>query len=148
MSNLSFGAACFAALGLAAGAAQAQSVSVTDAWIRPPPPGAPTAAAYANVSTKAGEDRLIGGSSPRAHAVELHEMSMAGGVMRMRPLTAGAPIAAGRPLRLEPGGMHLMLISPSPPLRLGERVPVTLKFARSAPVRVDFVVGGPPAARP
>ena len=118
------------------------SIRVSDAWCPPTPPGAPTAAGYFTVAN-AGRtpDRLVGGSSPVAAQVQLHSMTTQGGVMRMRPLTGGLPVAAGTAVSIQPGqGMHLMLIGLKRPLRTGEHVPLTLDFARAEPVMVDFVV--------
>lgn len=124
-----------------AGAAHAQAIRISDAWIRPPPPGAPTAAGYATVTNASRRpDALIGGFTPAAARVEVHQMSMAGGVMRMRPVTGGLPIPPGGTVRLAPGGLHLMLIGPTRPLRPGDKVPVTLRFMRGGAVRTVFTV--------
>jgi copper(I)-binding protein len=72
--------------------------------------------------------------------VELHEMSMAGGVMRMRALPGGVAIGPGGTLALAPGGDHLMLIGPAHALRAGETVPVNLTFAHAGTIRVQFQV--------
>ena len=110
-------------------------------WSKPTPNGAPTAVGYLTV-TNGGKtaDRLLGGTSPAADAVELHAMSMAGGVMRMRLLSDGFLIAPGATLTLAPGGDHLMLIGLKHALKVGDRVPATLRFAHAGEVRVEFVV--------
>jgi copper(I)-binding protein len=117
-------------------------------WIRATPNVAPTAAAYLTVTNRGhAPDRLLGGVSPDAASVEPHSMSMAGGVMRMRRLAEGFPIAPGATLSLAPGGGHLMLIAPRRPFRVGDKVPVTLKFAGAGAVKVEFAVeAGLPAA--
>jgi copper(I)-binding protein len=45
---------------------------------------------------------LIGGSSDAAGKVEIHEMTMKGGVMKMRPLETG--LEPGKTFKLIPGG--------------------------------------------
>ncbi|MEG8019573.1 copper chaperone PCu(A)C [Sphingomonas sp. LR55] len=57
-------------------------------------------------------------------------MSMDGGVMRMRQLVDGLAVPAGGTATLAPSGNHIMLIGLKSPLKAGERVPATLRFAR------------------
>ena len=110
-------------------------------WIRATPNAAPTAAGYLTVTNHGGAaDRLLGGSSPLAQTIEPHTMSMTGGVMRMRLAEGGLEVAPGATLTLGPGGDHLMLVGPKRPLRVGEHVPATLRFALAGAVKVDFVV--------
>ena len=89
-------------------------------------------------------DRLLGGFSPLVSRIEVHEMSMAGGIMRMRPLPQGLLLAPGATVRLEPGGYHLMLIGPRRAFRVGEHIPATLRFERAGEVRVEFDVQSGP----
>ncbi len=120
----------------------APRVVITSARIRVPPPGAPTAAGYATITNTSDKpDRLLGGSTPAAARLEVHEMSMAGGVMRMRPVVGGLPIGAHQTVALAEGGYHFMLVSPRRRLRPGDRVPATLRFQRIGAVPVTFKVG-------
>ena len=140
-------ALCAAAVGAGAHDTRHGAIRVADAWVRPNPPGAPTAAGYATI-TNAGPapDRLVSAASAEARSVELHQMSMAGAVMQMRPVAGGLPIGPGQTVSLAPGGYHLMLIGPAHTFRVGEVVPVTLVFQRAGAVRVGFQVeNGPPA---
>ncbi len=84
-------------------------------------------------------DRLLGARSPAARVVELHTHIRDGEVMRMRPVAAIA-LPPGQEARLEPGGLHLMLIGLAAPLRQGERVPVTLVFEAAGEVTLDLSV--------
>ena len=54
--------------------------------------------------------------APVARTVQVHEMSMAGGIMRMAEVKGGAQIAPGQSLKLQPGGWHLMLIGLKAPV--------------------------------
>lgn len=114
---------------------------VRDAWIRTPPPGAPTAAAYVVIYNPGRTaDRLVSARTPAARRTEIHEMSMDGGVMRMRAVQGGLPLAAGSRTALQPGGLHLMLMDLQRPLRTGDRVPLILRFERGGFQRVAAVV--------
>jgi len=66
-------------------------------------------------------------------------MSMEGGVMRMRPLTA-IDIPAGQTVTLSPGGTHIMLLGLTQPLREGQSFPLTLSFDHAGPRQVTVVI--------
>lgn len=85
-------------------------------------------------------DRLIAAASPAAAEVQLHSMTMDGGIMRMRQLKDGIPIASTSTTELKPGGLHIMFIGLKRPFALGARIPATLRFQRAGNVRVEFVV--------
>ena len=93
-------------------------------------------------------DRLAGGTTDIAKQVQVHTMTMDGGVMRMRQLKDGLAIPAGSVVALKPGSFHMMFIGLKRPLQRGELVPVTLHFAKAGKVAVQFKVeavtyGGP-----
>ena len=105
-------------------------------------PGAKVGGGYISISNQSNEaDRLIGGSSPVAARVEVHEMKMDGNVMQMRQLKDGLEIPAGGSAELAPGGTHLMLMDIAEPLKQGDMIPVTLEFAKAGKVEVQFMVG-------
>ena len=131
-----------------AGPAQAQpaAVVVTQAWARATIPGGQTGAVYLTVTATA-PDRLTGAITPVAGKAELHLSSMADGMMEMRPVT-DLPVTPGAPLRLEPGGYHLMLVHLKQPLHPGDHFPVTLTFEHAGEVTAQAVVGSVGAAAP
>jgi hypothetical protein len=134
-------AAAFALSMTVATAATAATIQVKEAWIRTPPPGAPTAAGYAAITNHGiASDRLTGAFSGAAAGVGLHEMDKAGGVMRMRPIPGGVAIGASATIKLEPNGRHLMLTGLKAPLKAGQHVHVVLQFQRAGQVAADFVV--------
>jgi copper(I)-binding protein len=81
-------------------------------------------------------------------------MKMDGGVMKMRAV-ARLDLPAGKPVKLQPGGYHVMLMDLKQPLKKGDLVPLTLKFEGKdksvetievkAEVR-DLTTAAPPAA--
>ncbi len=99
-------------------------VTVSNPWMRATPPGQNVGGAYLKI-TSATTAYLVGGSSPAAKAVELHEMTLENNIMKMRPL-ARLELPAGKPVELKPGGYHLMLIDLKRPLVKGDSVPLTL----------------------
>ncbi|HYZ16064.1 MAG TPA: copper chaperone PCu(A)C [Candidatus Acidoferrum sp.] len=112
-------------------------IAITGAWSRP---AVDTGVVYATIRNDSARAQvLVGASSPRARAVELHEsmaMPMQGGTMQGMPADAMGMKPVGRiaipahgSLVLKPGGYHLMLLGLRSPLRRGERVPIVLRFA-------------------
>jgi copper(I)-binding protein len=63
--------------------------------------------------------------------VELHEMKMDGGVMKMKAIER-LPLPAGQTVALKPGGYHVMLMGLAQPLNAGDSIPVTLTFEDKA----------------
>ncbi len=111
---------------LLAAPAWAQSVIVSGAWVRGTVTGQTATGAFLSLTAR--EDAaLIGVSSPLAAAVELHEMIMDSGVMKMRALPRLA-LPAGKAVVLRPGSYHIMLMNLKQPLRKGESVPLTLRI--------------------
>lgn len=126
---------------------EAGDLTLSDAFSRATLPGAKVAGGYLKIVNSSGEpDRLIGGTTPAAERVEVHEMKMDGNVMQMRQLKDGLEIPADGTAELAPGGFHLMLMNIAKPLKEGEVIPVTLEFARTGKVEVQFMVGAANAA--
>jgi copper(I)-binding protein len=120
--------------------AAADTLSVRDAWIRDAPPTAPSRAGYATlVNSGDAPLRLVGASSPCFAEVEMHEMSMAGGVMRMRALD-GVDIAPGATVAFAPGGNHFMMLKPMRALAAGETCRVELRFDGGVTQTVEFLL--------
>ena len=134
---------------LVAALAAPDALRMTDGWVRSAPPGAPTTAGYLTVeNTGSSPDRLVGVSSPDAARAELHGMDMAGGVMRMRPLTGGAAVPAHGRLELQPaGGRHIMLIAPRRRFVDGDHVTAALTFERAGRRVVTLPVRTAPPPR-
>ena len=139
-----------AALGLLAhcppsGAQQAApaTMEIVRAWSRATPAAAPVGAGYLALTNRGAEaDRLIGGTTEVAARIEVHEMSMDNGVMKMRELPDGLEVKPGATVELKPGGNHLMLVGLKRGLKEGERFKAQLVFARGGKADVEFVVQG------
>src|SRR4051812_44005941 len=110
-------------------------------WARATPKGATVGGGYLTITNNGTTaDRLVGGSSPIAERFEVHEMSMDGNVMRMRPVKDGLEIKPGQTVKLEPGGLHIMLVNLKQPIKEGERVKGTLTFEKAGSVDVEYAV--------
>ncbi|MCP9944196.1 copper chaperone PCu(A)C [Streptomyces somaliensis] len=113
---------------------------VTRARLLQPFPGRTTTAAVFTVANSGGsDDRLTSVTSPAAVGTMLSEDADAGGsAARMRMLPSVRVPARGT-LEMTPYGTDVM-VELRGPVRLGQRVPFTLRFARSGPVTVEALV--------
>lgn len=105
-------------------------VSAAGAWVRATPgqgAGQMTAAYLTLRSAGTQAERLIGARAEGAGAVEIHQTTRQGEVMRMAPVD-GVDLPAGGTVALEPGGLHLMLLDLAGPLAPGDVVALTLVF--------------------
>ncbi len=115
----------FTAIGaLATQSAWAAQVTVSNAWVRATMPGQPVAAAFMEIQSDV-DAKLVAAKSPVIPRVEVHEMKMAGDVMKMRQVKSIA-LPKGQTVKLEPGGYHIMLMNLKKPIAAGDRIPLTL----------------------
>ncbi len=132
-----------------AGDYRAGGIEVRRPWTRPAQAGM-NGVGYltvTNVGTKA--VKLAAVESPAAKSVTIHQSSMAGGVMSMRPVTGGLTIAPGATVAFAPGGYHLMLTGLTSAQTLGGKVPLTLVFDGGRRMRIDLSVeAGAPKVDP
>ena len=115
-----------AATAVAASAPALAQVEVKSAWVRGTVAAQKTTGAYMDISSARGAS-LVGAESTAAGAVEVHEMSMDGNVMRMRAVPK-LDLPAGKTVQLKPGGFHIMLIDLKRPLKKGDSVPLRLRI--------------------
>lgn len=116
---------------LAACAGTAGSPSITVSDIRAPAPAGPNGAVYLTLRNDGdGDDRLVSASSDVAGSVEIHESTMTGGTMSMRPVD-GVDIPAGGEAVLEAGGFHIMLVDVRDDVAEGDAFELTLAFETS-----------------
>jgi copper(I)-binding protein len=148
------GTAAFLALA-AASATHAQhsqqkagSLVIETPWTRATPGGAKVAGGFLKI-TNAGTapDRLVGGTLPLAETVEVHEMSMTDGIMKMRRLDKGLEIRPGQSIELKPGGYHIMFMGLKEGLKAGGTIKGTLQFEKAGTVSVEYRIApiGAPA---
>jgi copper(I)-binding protein len=119
----------------------AADVRVENAWIREPAPGQTVVGGFMDITSQK-DASLIQVSTPAAGKTELHEMKMQGDVMQMRPITK-IDLPKGKTIKLEPGGLHLMLEKLKQPLKDGDKVSFTLTIksgSKTEKVDVSAVV--------
>ncbi|EFL89508.1 copper chaperone PCu(A)C [Ahrensia sp. R2A130] len=124
-------------------------LEIVGAWTRQTPPNAKVGGGYLTVTNNGTTaDRLIGGSANFAGRVEVHEMSVTDGIMKMAELKDGLTIEPGATVQLKPGSFHLMFMEMKASPKEGDTVPVTLTFANAGEVTVQMPVAAIGAGAP
>ncbi len=119
----------------------AGTVKISNPWTRVPPPSAKVAGGFMTLTnTGTAPDRLVKGSSPAAGRIEIHEMSMDGGMMKMRELDKGLEIKPGQTVELKPGSFHIMFMDLKEAPKEGGTVKGTLEFEKAGKVEIEYKV--------
>jgi copper(I)-binding protein len=85
--------------------------------------------AFATIENHTDHDvTLVDGSAEIANMVEVHEVIMMDGEMKMQAKEGGILIKAGESVTLEPGGLHVMLMGLKEAILEGDEVTLTLDF--------------------
>ena len=105
-------------------------IEVKDAFVVKPPVGKDVASGGFLVYVTGAPVDLVGVSTDAAERVELHTMSMEGGVMQMRKVDKFTA-SEGEPIVLERGANHLMLFGLDPAVQEGDTVDLNLEFRDS-----------------
>lgn len=127
------------------------SLEIDNLWTQAVPPGAPTASAYFTIQNRGNTpDRLIAVSSREADHGEVHEMSMTGGIMQMRPVARPLEIPPGGKVVLSPQGFHVMLVGLKTRPIAGGTFPIRLTFEKAGEIDAVLTIvpigaQGPPA---
>jgi periplasmic copper chaperone A len=134
-----------AAFFLAAGSSaahdyQLKTLTIDHPFARATPPGARSGGAFFSIDNAgARPDKLVRVASSVAGTVELHQMAMEGGVMKMRAVST-LEVQPGGKLELKPGGYHVMLSDLRQPLKAGDKFPLTLTFESAGTIEVSVEV--------
>lgn len=115
--------------------------TLENAWVRLLPPNVTTTAAYMTISTMH-SDQLLAVTTDIAERVEMHETTMEGGVMSMRPI-AMIELVENESTILSPNGKHLMLIGLKRPLVEGEKITLNFELKESPAMSHEFTVRKP-----
>jgi hypothetical protein len=117
---------------------QLKSMRVSNLFVRATPPGATVAGVFMSIANQGKDaDRLVGVASPAAAQVEIHEMAVDGGMMKMRAVQ-GIELKPGATVQLRPGGYHVMLEGLKQPLKQGDQISLKLTFEKAG--TLEFMV--------
>lgn len=115
------------------------NATVDNARIRLLPGNLPLAGYFTLRNTGQHNLRLVGASSPDFGHVMMHRSIERNGMSKM-VMVPHIDVAPGKSVRFAPGGYHLMMMHRKHQLKVGDRVPVVLKFADQNTMTVDFTV--------
>ena len=118
----------------------AEGIMIDAAWTPQTPPGAASAAVYLTLTNRSGNAiAVIGAGSPVFGMGHVHRTSTSDGIASMQAVEHLA-IPAGKSAVFEPGGLHIMLMSPARAFSAGETIPVTLYFEDDTSTEFEAMV--------
>lgn len=119
----------------------AEEITVNKPWIRATAPGQTVSGVFMTlVNDSATAHILTAVSFSGASAAEIHETSMADGMMRMRQVSK-IDIPANGSVELKPGSYHIMLIGLERDMKAGTVETLTLTFSDESQTTVEALVG-------
>ncbi|MBL8907554.1 MAG: copper chaperone PCu(A)C [Rhizobiales bacterium] len=139
------------AAGLSIASGHAHEVKIGDLeiihpWSRQPLPAARVGAGFFVIANEGKtDDRLIKATAAISDNVQIHEMAMEDGVMKMKELTGGLVIPAGSTVELKPGSYHIMFMDLKERPVEGTAFEGTLTFEKAGTVSVTYEVEAPDA---
>ncbi len=115
----------------------ADQIKASQAWIRVMP-GTLPAGGYVTLANHSDHAVSLKGASSASYGhVMLHKSSTEGGMGRME-MVDSLSIPAHGTATLSPGGYHLMLMDAAKPVKVGDKVSLTLNFADGSTLVTDF----------
>lgn len=124
---------------LVAGPACAANVTVKDGWFRALPAKLPAGGYFTLHNSGAQTVTLTGAESPACGVLMLHKTENKNGTGMMMDMPT-VPVPAGSNLKFSPGGYHLMCMDPTPAMKPGTKVSVTLEFSDGTRTHAPFAV--------
>lgn len=121
-------------------AAAEPGIKVEDPWVRITFGQSRATAGYMALIDQSGKgNTLVGLEMAGGAKAEIHETVMDGDIVKMRMVKA-FPIPAGGRAELTPTGGHIMIMGLTGPLKMGETLPIKLKFADGSEMMAYFAV--------
>ena len=121
---------------------EGEVLDVANAWVRQADAAAKANAGYMTLINDASEDvTLVAVESSAFEKVEMHEMAIVNGFMKMREINDLVIPANGRTM-FKPGGWHLMMKGPRHSITSGQTIDMTLRFDSGLTQTVTVAVAG------
>jgi copper(I)-binding protein len=119
------------------------TIVVEDAYVRATIPGTSISSAYMTIINNSDtEATLLSAHSNISPRIEIHQHTMADGMMRMRKVDS-IDIEAKERVKLQPSGLHLMVFDVKKPLKSQQLVELTLNFSNNEFVNIQIPVYSP-----
>lgn len=104
-------------------------LKITDTAVRQPLPGRTVSVGYLTIENSSAQSvQLLKATSPQFGNIELHNHQMVDGMMKMIRLKE-LQIPQGEVVKLQPGGLHLMMFRPTHTLVAGEEIQIDLHWS-------------------
>ena len=133
MKKLVFGAL------LAASTLMVADISLDNVRARDTKPGTNNSAIFMNIKNASNADaKLVGVHSSVCKSTEIHTHKMENGMMAMVQVE-DAVIPKNGETKLEPGGLHIMLMDLNKPIKDGDKVDLELKFSNGEVIKLDNI---------
>ncbi|MBS0221707.1 MAG: copper chaperone PCu(A)C [Proteobacteria bacterium] len=117
------------------------SIEIHRPWARLQTVESGEAAGFVTLTNRGSEpDRLVAATCALAAKTEIWGIKVVGAELRMLPLEKGVFLEVGMAVELKPRGYHLFFQGLKQPLVRGQKVPVTLTFAKAGTCEVELVV--------
>jgi copper(I)-binding protein len=114
--------------------------TVDEPYARAVPPGQPNSAAFMAITNHDDQDHaLVSASSSVSEVTELHTHTMEDGMMKMRQIEK-IELPAGETVKLQPGGLHVMLIGLHDGFAPDTKAEITLRFDTGEALNVSAPV--------
>jgi len=109
-------------------ASVADSIQISDPYVRMVPPNSPATAAFMELKNTSDKNHaLVSAKAYINKTTELHNHIHDNGVMRMRQVHK-IDLPAGQSTALKPGGFHIMLIGLDAPVQKDQNIKIDLTF--------------------
>ena len=117
-------------------------ITVDHPMIFETPVNAPVAGGYMTITNDGPDETLVAVRvDPEiAGMMQLHQMTLSDGIMRMGEVDGGIPLPSGETVVLEQGGLHVMFMQLQDRLVDGDEIPAVLVFERAGELDVVFDV--------
>ena len=117
------------------------NLEIKHPWVKATLPGQPVGGGFLTIVNAGTEpDRLIKVTSDVSGKIQIHDMKVENGVMKMGEVPGGVEIAPGATVELTPGALHVMFMGLKTPFKEGEMVKAVLTFEKAGDIAVEFKV--------
>jgi hypothetical protein len=118
----------------------AAEVKVNDSWVRAMPPGMGMTAGYLTLENTSEKKLILESiSSTAADDCSIHRTEIKDGMSRMIEVH-DLGINPHQILTMQPGGIHIMLMELTKPLKKGEKFPLQLNFSDGSKQIIEAVI--------
>jgi len=103
-------------------------LQISNPWIKNLPPSVPVRAGYMTLHNPESKTiSIVSLSSDAFGSIEIHQTIAQDGMMRMERVPT-LTIEPRSTVQLAPGGLHLMMMNPVEPARIGDKIEILILF--------------------